>query len=73
MKYLWCLCGPDRRSTRSWAYKVSEAGLDKVAEQTLQTLSKRAAAYPGIIVTSPEIGAGIDDLRAVIAQRIAAN
>ena len=50
--------------------KVSKADLDKTVTATTAMLAKHAAAYPDIIVTSSEDGAGIDTLRAAIARLI---
>jgi GTP-binding protein len=36
-------------------------------EETAQVIKKRAAAYPVILATSSEKGAGLDELRAAIA------
>ena len=52
------------------ADKVSKADLDKVTVETLQTLSKHAAAFPDLIVTSSEKDLGIDILRATITQML---
>ena len=49
------------------ADKVKAKDRDKVLAQVRQTLSKHAAAYPEIVLTSSETGDGIDTLRAIIA------
>ena len=49
------------------ADKVKAKDRDKVLAQVRQTLSKHAAAYPEIVMTSSETGDGIDTLRAIIA------
>lgn len=50
------------------ADKVSEAELEQVSAAASAQLSRRPAAYPGLIVTSVKDGTGIDDLRAAIAR-----
>lgn len=52
------------------ADKPSKRDLDKAIATTEQVIAKRGAAYPGIILTSSETGAGIEDLRAEIASFI---
>ena len=47
--------------------KPSMRDLDKVIALTKQTIAKRPAAYPQIILTSSETGAGIAELRSEIA------
>ncbi len=49
------------------ADKPSMRDLDKVIDLTKTTIAKRPAAYPDVILTSAETGAGIADLRAEIA------
>ena len=49
------------------ADKPSKRDLDKVIAATKATIAKRPAAFPDIILTSSETGAGIEDLRAQIA------
>ena len=49
------------------ADKVKAADRDKVLAQVRDALATHPAAYPEIVVTSSEKGAGIDTLRAVIA------
>ena len=49
------------------ADKPSMRDLDKVIELTKTTIAKRPAAYPDVILTSSDTGAGIADLRAEIA------
>ncbi len=53
------------------ADQISPAALDKLIETTLESLKKRAAAFPEIIATSSRKGEGIPELRAAIA-RVAA-
>jgi len=48
------------------ADKVSASALAAVVAATEQALRNHAAAFPGVIVTSAETGAGIDALRAAI-------
>lgn len=52
------------------ADKPSKRDLDKAIAATEQVIAKRGAAYPGIILTSSETGAGIEGLRAEIASFI---
>ncbi len=47
--------------------KIKNEELESVVAKTLEALKKRAAAFPGVAPTSAETGAGIPDLRAVIA------
>lgn len=57
------------------SYRVVLTKIDKIKDQeresviakTLESLKKRAAAFPGVAPTSAETGAGIPALRAVIA------
>ncbi|MEL6172222.1 MAG: ribosome biogenesis GTP-binding protein YihA/YsxC [Pseudomonadota bacterium] len=49
------------------ADKVKKAEQDKVLAQVRQALAKHPAAFPEILVTSSESGAGIGSLRASIA------
>lgn len=55
------------------ADKISRSALDQVVAQTAETLGKRAAAFPGLIVTSAEKGAGVDTLRGAIAKLVSAH
>jgi GTP-binding protein len=55
------------------ADKVSRSALETIAAAATEVLSKRAAAYPGLIVTSAEKGGGVDILRGEIAKLIAAH
>ena len=50
------------------ADKVKASELDKVIEGTVETIKKRPAAYPQLIVTSSEKQEGIEDLRAAVAR-----
>lgn len=47
--------------------KIKDQEREKVARETLEALSRRAAAFPAIALTSAEKGTGIPELRAVIA------
>lgn len=49
------------------ADKIKPAEAEKVAAETLKAISKRPAAFPRVLVTSSEKGAGIPELRAEIA------
>ncbi|MBX9993086.1 ribosome biogenesis GTP-binding protein YihA/YsxC [Phreatobacter oligotrophus] len=53
------------------ADQISPTALDKLIATTLESLKKRAAAFPEIIATSSRKGEGIPELRAAIA-RVAA-
>ncbi len=46
--------------------KIKAAGLPKLVEETLSKIRKRPAAYPEILATSSEKGAGIEELRSAI-------
>ena len=46
--------------------KIKAAGVPKLIEETLAKIKKRPAAFPGVIATSSEKGAGLEDLRAAI-------
>jgi GTP-binding protein len=50
------------------ADKLKAAEVDKVVEQTLKAISKRPAAFPRVLATSAEKGAGMPELRAEIVQ-----
>ena len=47
--------------------KIRAAGLDALVAETAAAIRKRPAAFPEILPTSSETGAGIEALRAVIA------
>ncbi|SDP80791.1 GTP-binding protein [Phyllobacterium sp. YR620] len=47
--------------------KIKAAGVPRLMEETAQAIKKRAAAYPEILATSSEKGAGLDELRGAIA------
>ena len=49
------------------ADKIKAAGVPRLVAETAEKVKKRPAAYPAIIATSSEKGAGLDDLRAAIA------
>ena len=46
--------------------KIKPAGLPKLVEDTLLNIRKRPAAFPSIVATSSEKGAGIDELRQTV-------
>jgi len=46
--------------------KVKTQELIKVSEKTIETLKKHAAAFPGVLATSANKGAGIPETRAVL-------
>ncbi|WP_248304595.1 ribosome biogenesis GTP-binding protein YihA/YsxC [Breoghania sp. L-A4] len=50
------------------ADKVKPPALEKIRQQTAEMIAKRPAAHPEILETSSEKGAGIAELRAVIAE-----
>jgi GTP-binding protein len=50
------------------ADKLKAAEVAKVVEQTLKAISKRPAAFPRVLATSAEKGAGMPELRAEIVQ-----
>ena len=50
--------------------KILKSERDAVLDQVKAALSKHAAAYPEIVVTSSEKGEGIETLRAIIATMI---
>ena len=50
--------------------KIKNAALEKLQEETLRKISKRAAAFPELLLTSSEKGIGIAELRARIADLI---
>ena len=52
---------------RTQELNIFEADLDKVIGATNTAIARRPAAFPDIILTSSETGAGIKDLRAQIA------
>jgi len=52
------------------ADQVKAAELEKRIAETAATLSKRAAAFPDIVVTSARDGAGMPELRAAIARLV---
>jgi GTP-binding protein len=49
------------------ADKMKAADVEKVVAETLKGVSKRPAAFPRVLATSSEKGAGLPDLRAEIA------
>jgi GTP-binding protein len=50
------------------ADKLKPAEVDKTVAQTLKAISKRPAAFPRVLATSAEKGAGMAELRAEIVQ-----
>lgn len=50
--------------------KIKAAGVSKLIERTGERVSKRPAAFPGILSTSSEKAAGLDDLRDAILTAI---
>ncbi len=55
------------------ADKISKTDLAKVGERTQKALAKHPAAFPTLIETSSESGQGFEELRATIAQLLAAH
>jgi GTP-binding protein len=51
--------------------KIKPPAVTKLIEQTLATLAKRPAAFPEVIATSSEKGAGLEELREAIAMAAA--
>jgi GTP-binding protein len=51
--------------------KIKATELDAVATRTAETIRKRAAAHPDLILTSSEKGMGIPELRAAVLEAIA--
>ncbi|WP_280949694.1 ribosome biogenesis GTP-binding protein YihA/YsxC [Mongoliimonas terrestris] len=51
--------------------KLKPGGTATVLAATIEAIRKRPAAYPEVIATSSEKGAGLDDLRAAIAAILA--
>ena len=51
--------------------KIKPPAVETLLAQTLATVKKRPAAYPEVLATSSEKGAGIDGLRAAIMTAIA--
>ncbi len=49
------------------ADKISALAMPKLMDATIEAIRKRPAAYPQVLSTSSEKGAGLDDLRAAIA------
>ena len=47
--------------------KIKAAGVPKLIEETLDRIRKRPAAFPAVLATSSEKGAGMEELRAAIA------
>ncbi|WP_239025987.1 ribosome biogenesis GTP-binding protein YihA/YsxC [Sphingomonas paeninsulae] len=53
------------------ADKIKATDLEAVAARTAETIRKRAAAHPDLILTSSEKGMGIPELRAAVLEAIA--
>ena len=51
--------------------KIKDAGAARLIARTAEQIAKRPAAFPGVLATSSEKGAGLDDLRAAILAAIA--
>ncbi|ACP23884.1 predicted GTP-binding protein EngB-related [Sinorhizobium fredii NGR234] len=51
--------------------KIKAAGVPRLIAETLDKIKKRPAAYPEVLSTSSEKGAGIEDLRITIEQAVA--
>ena len=52
--------------------KIKEAGVPRLVSETMEKIRKRPAAFPEVLATSSEKGAGLDTLRAAIMTAIAA-
>ena len=55
------------------ADKISRTDLADVTARVSKALTKHPAAYPGVIATSAETGAGLEDLRAMVARLLEAH
>ncbi|MBS1168775.1 MAG: engB, partial [Proteobacteria bacterium] len=53
------------------ADKLKPGGIDKVLADTAERIRKRPAAFPEVIATSSEKGAGVEDLRTAISRLLA--
>lgn len=53
------------------ADKLKPGGIEKVLAETAERIRKRPAAFPEVLATSSEKGAGVDELRAAIARLLA--
>ncbi len=51
--------------------KIKAAGVAPLIARTAERAAKRPAAFPGVLATSSEKGAGLDDLRSAIVAAIA--
>jgi GTP-binding protein len=51
--------------------KIKEAGVPRLVSETMEKIRKRPAAFPEVLATSSEKGAGLDTLRAAIMTAIA--
>jgi GTP-binding protein len=51
--------------------KIKPPAVEKLTEETLARVRKRAAAYPEVIATSSEKGRGLEELRAAIVSAVA--
>ena len=52
--------------------KIKAAGVPRLLEETARRIEKRPAAFPEVLATSSEKGAGLDDLRAAVAFAVSA-
>lgn len=53
------------------ADKIKPPAVERLTDETLERVRRRAAAYPAVIATSSEKGAGLDDLRDAVVEAIA--
>ena len=51
--------------------KIKEAGVPRLVSETMEKIRKRPAAFPEVLATSSEKGAGLETLRAAIMTAIA--
>ena len=51
--------------------KIKEAGVPRLVSETMEKIRKRPAAFPEVLATSSEKGAGLDTLRTAIMTAIA--
>jgi GTP-binding protein len=52
------------------ADKIKPPAVEQLLEETRQKIRKRPAAFPELVATSSEKGAGMDDLRAAILRAV---
>lgn len=50
--------------------KIKDAGIDPLIARTLEQVAKRPAAFPGIVATSSQKGAGLEDLQRAILSAV---